>query len=149
MLSLAFFCISAILGGTFLWQLLALITGPQLACDEPSKDLGSVVKGATVPVSFEIRNVGNAALHIDRIKPSCGGCLTVSPPTEISIKPGCVYVLHVTLHTNGIEGAIKKHIVLFSNDGRKPHFALGISATIEDKVGESAAESQPELVVLP
>jgi len=67
MVSIGFFIVLTVLAGHLPAQ---EVKGPKLAAAEIKFDFGKVLQGTQVSHVFEVRNIGNEPLIIDRVVPS-------------------------------------------------------------------------------
>src|SRR5436190_1073029 len=73
-----------------------LVKGPSLVPDQPTGDVGEVVKGDRPTFAFRIRNAGDEELVIDAVLPSCG-CTSIE--ADHHIPPGGVGTIKAILDT--------------------------------------------------
>ncbi|HUI46915.1 MAG TPA: DUF1573 domain-containing protein [Nitrospirota bacterium] len=67
LVSIGFFIVLTVFAGHLLAQ---EVNGPKLEAVEIKYDFGKVIQGTQVSHIFEVRNVGNEPLIIDRVVPS-------------------------------------------------------------------------------
>ena len=87
----------------------------RLMIDEPLFDFGRVNEGAIIEHEFEIRNSGNAVLHITNIEVDCG--CTVPEYNKDGIAPGATDKIKVTFDTTGKLAAQVRYITIYT-DGK-------------------------------
>ncbi len=107
--------------------------GPRAACDAPAHDFGAILQGEMPTHAFSLRNEGDAPLQIKHISSSCGA--TVKKPEEKVIPPGGTAVVELGLDTTGIQGPVKKHVVVHTNDPGNRRVDLRVTATVEVLAG--------------
>ena len=88
---------------------------PQVELSPKSYDLGSVIQGKRIPISFTVHNAGDARLEY-QLTPDCG-CFSNVPPG--GVEAGKTTVLTTVVNTAQYVGQIHKMLVLYSNDGSR------------------------------
>lgn len=97
---------------------------PNVVCDEPVFDFGTLDNHQVVEHTFTLRNEGDAALHILRAKPSCG--CTVADISSKVIQPGEEATLLAKLNLQGRHGPQHKTVTVESNDPDTPRLILAM-----------------------
>jgi len=122
------FCLWA--GGRYVWLIAGPGSwGPRFACAEPSFDCGEVSTEGALQHEFVISNTGRRPLHILKVVPGCGSCLTVELSKE-EIVPGDTSLLKVVLHAAGLKkGAFEKSLLLKTDDPNLPQVVLSVRGT--------------------
>ena len=103
--------------------------GPKVKFQEEKWDFGKVKEGQVKTHVFVFDNTGEAALHIKRVRTSCGCAAALISDKEV--EPGKQGELKVTFNSRGYEGNIAKYIYVETNDRSQPVKQLQISASIE------------------
>ena len=103
--------------------------GPKVKFQEEKWDFGKVKEGQVKTHVFVFNNMGDAPLHIKRVRTSCGCAAALI--SDKKVEPGNKGELKVTLNSRGYEGNIAKYVYVESNDRSQPVKQLQISASIE------------------
>jgi hypothetical protein len=113
----------------FLLSLVAVpaLAGPKAVPLEPIHDSDIVAKGDVITHDFEIRNDGDAPLHIENVRPSCG--CTVASFDKV-IAPGKVGKIHASVDTTDFFGPISKSIAVYTSDQENPKIQLVVRAKV-------------------
>lgn len=77
------------------------------------RNLGKIMEGQKVAVSFRFRNSGNKPLIIESVQPSCG-CTVADYPKE-PIAPGAEGEISGTFNSEGREGLQHKELTVRAN----------------------------------
>lgn len=104
---------------------------PHLSVDQPKIDLGTVQAGDIVPMSWRLKNTGDANLVISRIKPGCGCTLVNFSEKDQIIRPGKSLELEASFNSSGRRGEHDKKVIVYSNDPTQPEFALSFRAFVD------------------
>jgi hypothetical protein len=120
---------------------------PVIEVREPHKDGGVAEQGSVVTYQFDVVNRGQADLVVQDVQRSCGCTVT---RWDRVIKPGAHGTIEAAMNTQAFQGAVSKHLMVFSNDPVRPQVELTISARLTPliKVSPSPAavlvvENQP------
>ncbi len=105
--------------------------GPRIEVKESRHDFGKVLSGAQVAHVFEVRNVGNQPLTIDRVDASCG--CTAATVSSNHLEPGAVGQIKASVDTRGESGPLLKLISIHSNDSTNPVFSLSMTMEVVRK----------------
>jgi len=103
---------------------------PKLQVVELTHDLGTLVEGDVVPVSWSLQNNGDADLIIDMTRSSCGCTVVSLPNADKTIPPGGRIELKAEFNTKGRRGEQNKHVKIYSNDPRSPKMQVSFTATV-------------------
>jgi hypothetical protein len=103
--------------------------GPKVKFQEEKWDFGNVKEGQVKTHVFVFNNMGDAPLHIKRVRTSCGCAAALI--SDKKVEPGKEGELKVTFNSRGYEGNIAKYVYFESNDRSQPVKQLQISASIE------------------
>lgn len=104
---------------------------PRLFVEKRTKELGALLEGDIVTVSWTLENRGTADLTIDRTNAACGCTVVKLRDEEKVIKPGGSLDLKVEFNTTGRYGEQNKEINVFSNDPLEPTLKLGFQSQVE------------------
>jgi cytochrome c553 len=96
--------------------------GPLLQVESRVQDLGKVGMDQKVRTAFLVFNQGGKHLRIFRVEPSCG--CTVPSISQQIIAPGDFARITVVLDTSLKSGKIRKKLILYSNDSKRPALPL-------------------------
>ncbi|MDR2979209.1 MAG: DUF1573 domain-containing protein [Bacteroidales bacterium] len=106
--------------GFTLWiVLLGLISvaQPKIQFDQTTYDFGTIKEeGGRQTGRFEFTNVGDSALLLTQVKPSCG--CTAADYTKTAVEPGGRGFIDATYNPSGRPGPISKSIRVFTNEPR-------------------------------
>jgi hypothetical protein len=107
--------------------------GPKIKLDKESYDYGTVQYGTDPTVQFELTNVGDETLVIQKLHASCGCTKAVHGSTEVP--PGGKTVISATYETEGERpGRKKKSLRIHTNDPEKPVFTVTLTADLVREV---------------
>ncbi len=96
---------------------------------EPIKDLGTIVYGEQKKLVFNLRNVGDNKLFIEKISATCGCTMPELP--EAVVEAGETCRLEVIFNTEGLElGFFSKKVHVFTNDTSKSPHQLTIRGNV-------------------
>ena len=84
-------------------------------CTETTHDFGQLRSNKSVTHEFRVRNTGDADLLIEKIRSTCGGCITATA-VDTTIAPGEATVVKATMHGKGLRGRVTKRFHVHSND---------------------------------
>lgn len=122
------------LGALFIVSICGLVEAsaeelPKMSFASRAYDFGTVSQGTVVRHEFQLRNVGNAPLLIDRIVPICGcvASLTVAG----AVPPGESRGVSVEFNTTGFSGHIDNSIRVYSNDPDERFAVLTLQGRVE------------------
>lgn len=118
-------------GIRFLWP----IAGPdawrpRLDCKQPVFDFGTISADEVVQARFPLRNTGFQELRIARILPGCT-CTVMKEPALPALAPLNSSTITIPLHFEGVRGAIRKPILIESNDPVRPRALVVIEGHIK------------------
>jgi hypothetical protein len=116
---------------------------PRVIVDQPTLDLGRVVRGQTVEGTFVVRNLGAGTLHLLEVKPTCS--CTVASYDE-AIAPGQVGRITAKLSTKDMRGPVDRGLNVTTDDPDQPQVPLWIHA---DVVGSVQLLPRPNLLLRP
>ena len=100
---------------------------PLLLLTQTEIDLGELAKGVTADARFELRNAGNADLHILDVKSGCA--CTIATYDEV-IPPGGVGFVTATLLTETLSGPVGQGVSVMTNDPTSPAAFLLVRAQV-------------------
>lgn len=103
---------------------------PRLQVIVRRHDLGTLIEGDKVPVTWLIENRGDADLVITRTKSSCGCTVVRLADKDKTIPPGGRLELTAEFNTQNRRGDQRKNVKVFSNDPREPELTLSFKSTV-------------------
>jgi Protein of unknown function (DUF1573) len=93
----------------------------------PNYDFGVVKQGERVSHAFEIRNTGEAPLHIEKVEMSLPGMTSRFRP---EVLPGGFVPINVEWNTTGFSGETEATALVYTDDPKRPQTELHLTATI-------------------
>ena len=108
---------------------------PKLRLEETVHDFGTITKGAQVPYSFQIHNVGGENLVIKGVEGTCG-CAVINIKDKV-IEPGKTGELEVVLDSATENGYVRQQLTVDSNDPRHPETQIRITANVLDDMAQN------------
>jgi len=102
---------------------------PDIEFSEDLWNFGTVIHGDKVTHVFEVKNLGETVLIINRVRPSCGCTAALLSSSQVS--PGGSAQIEVTFNSSGFKGKVNKYIYVESNDPDEPRKKLTITAVVE------------------
>jgi hypothetical protein len=81
--------------------------------EQTEYDLGTIKAGEIVKSTFKFKNIGDADLYIDNVKPSCA-CTALEFP-KTAIKPGATGEIYAEIDTEDKEGDQVKYFSVMYN----------------------------------
>jgi len=108
-------------------------SGPRIRVEPESFDFGKALPGKVLRKEFTIRNFGDAPLAIEGVSTTCG--CTAALTAESRVEPGGSTSLRVTFETRSYSGRVERHVLVRSNDPKKPLLQVRVSATVEGGTG--------------
>ncbi len=96
--------------------------------DRMSYDLGEVISGRTVDVTFQVTNVGGQRLILRELDGSCE-CLSSDRP-EILVAPGSTHNLVARLDTSKLCGPMKLELRYRTSDPSQPLVTFSVLADV-------------------
>ena len=106
-------------------------SSPKIAVKETKHDFGTIVEGELAKYNYEIQNVGNADLVINRVNASCG-CTAVKPEKSL-LKPNEKTTIKIEFNSSNRLGQQDKYVYVFSNDPKTPELKLSFTGVVVDK----------------
>lgn len=113
-------------------QATTLTAAPQLTCENPVYDFGSIENTQTMTNTFILVNTGDEPVIIHTIKPNCG--CTVAEISTQHIEPGKKTTLTSTLDLTNLDGEQRKTILIESNDPETPRLVLTMQGEAIDLI---------------
>jgi hypothetical protein len=105
---------------------------PQAVFETREKNLGRVLAGEGVDLTFPIRNTGGKPLHITSVTGSCG-CLNPQKPDVV--RPGKSDVIRVRFEPSAQwSGQVQKELSVITDDPKEPEVKLHLTADIDPLV---------------
>ena len=118
--------------------------GPSISCAEPIHDFGQVSGVEHVEHTFVLKNDGDEALTIERVKTSCGCTTTQLAAKEIG--PGEEVELKSKLSLKGRSGILSKSIFVHSDDPETPRYQLTLRVSIHREMDVRPSQAYFPLV---
>ena len=106
---------------------------PRIRVEPEGFDFGRAQRGKTLRKDFTLRNFGDAELVIEGVSTTCG--CTAALTAESRVEPGGSTSLRVTFETRSYSGRVERHVLVRSNDPKKPLLQVRVSATVEGGTG--------------
>jgi hypothetical protein len=103
-------------------------TGAHAQFATPVYDFGRAQAGELVKYSFIFTNVGDQALEVTAVQPSCG-CTTAGDWTH-RVEPGQTGTISVQFNSANFNGPVFKTINVTSNDKQRPVNVLQLKGTV-------------------
>src|SRR5262245_2842387 len=97
----------------------------------PNYDFGVVKQGESVSHAFEIRNTGEAPLHIEKVEMSLPGMTSRFRP---EVLPGAFVPINVEWNTAGFSGETEATAIVYTDDPKRPQTELHLTATIRSPI---------------
>jgi len=116
---------------------------PRISFDTTILDVGTVSHQDRVPVEFRFRNTGGAALTLQEIKPSCGGCIEVGDYPHESVAPGTSGVVKAFLLAENLSGDVRKVLMVKSTDPMKEWVPLTVVGRISPREDGDSSPDVP------
>lgn len=104
---------------------------PRLFVAQRSIDLGPVVEGEKVPISWRLENHGQTDLKIERTTAGCGCTVLKSEEARRIIPPGGSLELRAEFDSTRRRGRQIKTVTVYSNDPAEPKLKLQFRADVE------------------
>lgn len=104
-------------------------TGPSVHCDGSVFDFGTAKSGETIRHVFRVANHGRADLEILQLRTDCG--CTVAKSSTKTVSPGEYVDVAADLSLVGLEGEVKKRVLIETNDARNPLAILMMRGNVE------------------
>ncbi|MFA6135582.1 MAG: DUF1573 domain-containing protein [Phycisphaerae bacterium] len=111
----------------------------QLHVNTVEYDAGQIASGATFAFNFQVRNLGQGPLHLERIYSSCN-CTTIKLTTEW-LNPGESIDIRGTVDAGATAGRHEAKLVVLSNDPERPRADLRLTWEIEPPLVEFSPAS--------
>ena len=116
---------------------------PRISVSPELFDFGKIVEGTMVHKEFDIKNLGNDTLKIDKVRASCG--CTAAQPQKTVLLPGEATTINVTFNSAHRSGKQRKYIYVFSNDPQNSEFRFTFFADVVENKDESLLMTAPQL----
>jgi hypothetical protein len=118
---------------------------PKIFSPKTDHEFGEILEGQLVTHEYEIKNIGNAELKIDKVRASCG--CTAAQQVANSLKPGESTKIKVEFDSHGRMGLQEKTVYVFTNDPNTPQLKLTFNATIVQALSTPAGAKSAKLVL--
>lgn len=106
--------------------------GPEIKCDEPTYNFGTVTDVVSIAHTFILRNIGDSNLVVNRVKAGCG-CTTTSL-SNTNIPPQGSVNIASRLSLKGIRGSTRKSIHVHSSDPQQSAYRLDITGVVRHTI---------------
>lgn len=116
----------------------AAAAAPQLVVDGLDFDFGQVYQGEQVNHVYTFRNVGDAPLHIDKVRSSCG--CTAALVAEKTIAPGASGEIKATFDSTRFRGRVTKSIYLYTDDPNHHEARFVLQGEVLEKLTAAPAQ---------
>ena len=101
--------------------------GPSAVLASTRRDLGALVQGPVLRVTFPIRNTGDRRLVVRQVTASCCG----QPAAKSTIvMPGGSAILDLEIDTNRWSGEMHESVEFATNDSSLPEFTLRVEGRV-------------------
>jgi len=104
---------------------------PRLSVSQRVIDLGPIVEGARVPVTWHIENQGTADLVINRTAAACGCTVVELSDDQRVVVPGASLDLTAQFDSRKRFGPQSKSVTVYSNDPLEPELRLLFQVEVE------------------
>jgi len=116
---------------------LILISGtasaaPQIKVEQPMYNFGTLIQGKKLDHTFVIKNIGDAPLKINHIRPACG-CTAANASVPVML-PGKTSDIKITFNSANFYGTVTKTVAVETNDPKTPTSTLTLTGTIIEEV---------------
>lgn len=101
---------------------------PHMQLSAQEWNFGQMWQGPPLVFELTIKNVGDAALIISDVKPSCG-CTVVTKPKS-PLAPGESDVMTISYDSRKQQGAVSKTVTITTNDPVQPSFVFKIEGSV-------------------
>lgn len=117
------------------------VTGPHAVIEvaEPTHDFGVQWIGPKFDHTFVIKNAGDKALEISRVKPSCGCTVAGNYPRKL--EPGQTGEFPFAIASTKLHGRFTKSITVSSNDPVMPDLRLQLKGEVKRYVDVTPANA--------
>lgn len=109
------------------------IHGPQVVFEQESFDFGSIYDDKPVMAKFLLRNVGDAPLRVDRVRPLCQ-CVTFVKPAKLTFAPGESGELAMVFDPSMSRGGVQAQTVEVRTNASGDFTRLYIRGTVKQLV---------------
>lgn len=110
----------------------AAMAAPELVCDSPELDFGTITDTAPVRLVFGVRNRGDRTAVIGEVKTSCG-CAAARLGERVLL-PGSSVELEVIFDPRGRRGKQHKTIRVIPEEGHGNELELALTGFIEPEI---------------
>jgi len=104
------------------------MAAPKIVFDSESLDLGKIVSGKPINVTFTFRNAGDSELEITAVRPGCG--CTKAEAKKNKLAPGESSTITALFNSTGFNGPVSKAISVSTNDPARSSISLSFKAEI-------------------
>lgn len=104
---------------------------PRIFVEKRAYDLGKILEGDVIPLTWRIENRGTADLVIERTAAACGCTVVKLKDDDKTVRPGQFLDLNVEFNSTGRYGEQDKTVEIISNDPLEPSFKLALRAFVD------------------
>ncbi|MBI5656475.1 MAG: DUF1573 domain-containing protein [Geobacter sp.] len=105
---------------------------PQIVVEQPLYNFGTLVQGKKLDHTFVIKNIGDAPLKINHIRPACG-CTAANASVPVML-PGKTSEIKISFNSANFYGTVTKTVAVETNDPKTPTSTLTLTGTITEEV---------------
>lgn len=105
-----------------------LLAVSKLVCEEPSYDFGEREEGESVEHMFVVKNVGDVAADIKKLRPSCG-CAAIRAEQD-NLAPGAETAVTVKMSLGKGRGLVRKSLTVVSADDQQEALTLTLEGFV-------------------
>jgi hypothetical protein len=91
-------------------------------------DFGKITKGSIVKHTFQLKNISNQTITIERVQSSCG--CTAALISKKVLKPNQIAKITAEFNSQGFQGFQEKHIYVYEKNNPNPIYTLTIKANV-------------------
>lgn len=103
---------------------------PRVAIEQRIIDLGEVIQGDVVPLSWTLRNAGGSDLVIAKIFATCGCTVLDESKPPHTIPPGEAFEIRAEFNSKGRSGPQSKKVKVLTNDPDQPELYVEFRAEV-------------------
>lgn len=105
---------------------------PVIQFEKTHHDFGRISQERKVAAKYRVSNTGNAFLNITQVRPACGCTYTMLG--KWSLGPGESTEIEAQFDPKGMRGAVRKSILVVSDDPRNPSVTLTLEAEVVQEI---------------
>lgn len=103
---------------------------PRLHVSQRLHDLGTILEGNIIELTWLLENHGDADLLIERVKATCGCTVIKMEDDEKIVPPGRSVNIRAEFNSQGRRGNQIKSVIVYSNDPAEPELRLRFQAQV-------------------